>query len=105
MLFSQFMRFEHAVVCAFCVGLVAGFMLFRQFVFGASERGLMREAASYTVVNLFALLQTWVVSVYLSVLFGSYMGVATAEAAGHGIGVMVPALSSYFGHRYFTFRK
>ena len=103
-LFSEFMSFGYAVVCAFCVGLASGFLLSRFFVFDASRHGLVHELTLYVGVNLVALAQTWLLSVYLAVALEPELGVAGAEALAHLGGIMLPVVTSYFGHKYLTFR-
>lgn len=104
LLFSLVMPFEFAVVCAFFVGLGTGFVLARQFVFAASERGLGSEILRYVAVNLVALLQTWVLSVYLAAVLAPHTGVQLAQSLAHAAGILLPVASSYIGHKYFTFR-
>jgi putative flippase GtrA len=105
LLFSEFMSFGSAVFCAFWVGLATAFVLSRRWVFGPSGRGVAREAGWFLAVNLAALLQTWVLSLWLAGLFSPHIGVKHAEAVAHFAGIMIPVLSSWFGHRYLTFRR
>jgi len=104
-LFSEFVAFEAAVVLAFMVGLATGFLLSRAYVFMASANSLGREAIWYVIVNLLALAQTWLVSVYLARALGDGMGVELAQATAHLAGIILPVISSYFGHKYLTFRE
>jgi len=103
--FSLFMPFEVAVVVAFCVGLSTAFVLSRRFVFGPSSRGLSREMGWFLTVNLLALAQTWLLSVWLAGLLVPRFGSAPGEAMAHFAGIMLPVFSSYFGHMYLTFRR
>jgi putative flippase GtrA len=104
LLFSLCMGFEYAVVCAFFVGLTSGFVLSKRFVFDNSTRRLHHEIVFFVAVNLLALLQTWLLSVYLAGLLSPVLGAARGEALAHLAGIMLPVISSYFGHKYFTFR-
>lgn len=104
LLFSRVIPFEYAVVCAFFVGLGTGFVLQRQFVFAASERGLRSEIPRYVAVNMLALLQTWALSVYLAAVLAPRTGVHLAQSLAHATGILLPVASSYIGHKYFTFR-
>lgn len=104
-LFSLWVPFEAAVVLAFGVGLVSGFVLMRLFVFDAAERPALPQAGRYLVVNMAALAQTIVVSVVLARWALPAMGILDhAEAIGHFAGVLVPVVTSYFAHRIYTFR-
>lgn len=104
-LFSQWVSFEVAVVLAFFVGLVSGFVLMRLYVFKGITKPVLPQMSRYVLINLLALLQTLVVSIALASWVLPGMGfVKDAEALGHLTGVLVPVVSSYFGHRYLTFR-
>lgn len=104
-LFSEFFSFETAVILAFLVGLLSGFILMRVFVFSGARKPVVPQATKYLAVNLFALLQT----VFFSVLLARYLlpslGIIEhAEALAHLVGVLVPVVTSYFGHKFLTFR-
>lgn len=103
--FSEFFRFEVAVVLAFIVGLLSGFILMRLYVFSGSAKSIASQFGKYITVNLFALLQTLVISLVLARWVLPSFGVTrNAEAIAHLIGVLVPVVTSYFGHKLFTFR-
>lgn len=102
---SSFMSFEVSVVIAFLIGMTVAFVLNRRFVFGKSKRHVRSEAARFTLVNLLALVQVWVVSVVLANWIFPAIGLVwQPELIAHVVGVLSPVVTSYFGHRYFTFR-
>jgi len=104
-LFSLWMPFEAAVVCAFMVGLATGFVLMRAFVFAGMGRPVLPQAGRYVVVNMAALAQTLVVSVAMARWILPALGVREhAEAIAHAAGVLFPVVTSYFAHRAYTFR-
>ncbi len=104
-LFSMWVPFEAAVVLAYIVGMVTAFMLMRAFVFAAGGRRVFGQVGRFIVVNIAALAQTLVVSVVLARWVLPAIGVRDdAEAIGHLVGVAVPVVTSYFGHRLYTFR-
>jgi putative flippase GtrA len=102
--FSQFVNFEAAVLLAFCVGLSVGFFLNKTYVFWGSSQHVAAEIFYYILVNLFALLQTWLLSLYLAQALQAELGTELAEAVAHLAGIMLPVFSSFLGHRYITFR-
>jgi putative flippase GtrA len=105
-LFSWVLPFEIAVVAAFFVGLLSGFLLMRFFVFNGAGKPVIPQIRKYVLVNLFALLQTFLISLVLARWVLPSIGIHShAEALGHLIGVLLPVLTSYFGHKYFTFRE
>lgn len=98
--------FEWAVPLAYLIGMAVAFLLFRAFVFGASGRGVGSEAMRFTVVNIVALLLVWAISVGLARgLFPAIGFTWYAEDVAHLIGVLSPALSSWIGHKRYTFRQ
>ena len=104
-LFSGLFRFEAAVVLAFLVGLLSGFILMRLFVFNGAGKPIAPQVGKYIAINLFALLQTLVISLVLARwVLPSFGIVVHAEALAHLVGVLVPVVTSYFGHKLFTFR-
>jgi putative flippase GtrA len=103
--FSTVMRFELAVLLAYGVGMVTAYVLARKFVFLASRTSIRRSFAGFALVNLFAVLQTWLVSIGMRNWFLPLLGiVAFRDLLAHAIGVAVPVVSSYFGHKYISFR-
>ena len=99
------MPFELAVVAAFFVGLVSGFVMMRLYVFDAKEKPVMPQASKYAFINMLALAQTLIISVALARWVLPAWGVVDhAEALAHLVGVLVPVVSSYFGHKFLTFR-
>jgi putative flippase GtrA len=107
-LFSRWFSFEVAVTLAFCVGLCSGFVLMRWFAFrgvGSASRSAAQQVPAYVLVNLLALVQTFVVSQLARwLLVPLFDAPASAEALAHALGVAVPVVTSYFGHRLLTFK-
>jgi len=104
---SSVMRYVPAIVLAYVIGMGVAFVLNRLFVFGSSERGVKREVLLFAVVNGLAILQTVGVSVGLAWYCLPLLGVEgdLAETLGHVVGVMVPAFTSFLGHKYWTFAR
>ena len=104
-LFSQIAPFEVAVVLAFLVGLLSGFILMRFFVFDGGSKPIAPQVGKYIAVNFFALLQTLLISLVFARWVLPSVGILDhVEALGHLVGVLVPVLTSYFGHKFLTFR-
>jgi putative flippase GtrA len=105
-LFSRWVVFELAVTLAFFVGLLVGFLLMRHYAFEATQGALGKQALLYGAVNALALLQTLVISIVLARYALPALGFAGAQrdALAHAVGVAVPVMTSYFGHRWGTFR-
>jgi putative flippase GtrA len=104
--FSQLLRFELAVLLAYGVGMLTAYVLARKFVFLQSRTSVRRSFAAFALVNLLAVLQTWLVSVGLRNWLLPLLGIVVLrDLIAHGIGVVVPVLSSYFGHKHISFRQ
>jgi 4-hydroxybenzoate polyprenyltransferase/putative flippase GtrA len=104
--FVRVMDLRWSVLAAGLVGLVVSYALNRLFVFGRSDRPAWQETARFALVNALAVAQIWLVTLGL-VRFGfPLIGFAwRPEAVAHAIGVLVPVLTSYLGHRHFTFAR
>jgi putative flippase GtrA len=77
----------------------------RQHVFNAHERALGPQVLKFVAVNALAALQTLLISLLLARWLLPHFGVIEhAEAIAHLVGVLVPVVTSYFGHRLLTFK-
>jgi putative flippase GtrA len=104
--FSRFISFEYAVTLAFFVGMAIAFALSRHFVFDGSESRIEGQIARFVIVNLIALVQIWIISVGLADFVFPFIGFTwRPELVAHTIGVLSPVVTSYLGHKHFTFRK
>jgi putative flippase GtrA len=103
--FSTVLPFSVAVVLAYVVGLLSAFVLFRLFVFPQTtgNESTLGQLWRFTLINLVALPQTFLVSMFLLYLM-NHLGVGrSAETIAHSVGVMVPIITSFLGHKYFSF--
>lgn len=99
------MPFEFAVVAAFIVGLVSGFLMMRVYVFNGRAQPLGAQASKYVLVNMLGLAQTLVISSVLAKTILPSLGMESGvEALAHLIGVITPIITSYFAHKFMTFR-
>ncbi|MBK9616897.1 MAG: GtrA family protein [Uliginosibacterium sp.] len=104
-LFSLWLGYELSIVLAYLVGMTVAFLLMRAYVFDATGKALAPQVAKFVAVNLLAVLQTLVISVVLARWVLPALGVVRhGEAIAHLVGVLVPVLTSYAGHRLATFR-
>lgn len=105
MVFSIWLSYSSAIILAYLVGMITAFVLARLFVFSESQQPIHHSALFFLLVNIFAVLQTWLVSLGLAFYLLPWLGVEhfTQEIA-HAVGVVVPVFSSYIGHKQFSFR-
>ncbi len=104
---QRFMTFSEAVAAAYLIGMVVAFTLFRRYVFPVSPQPLERQVKFFVLVNIAGIAQVWAVSMALVYHVFPAIGFvgALTEPVGHGIAIGVPTISSYFGHRFLTFRR
>lgn len=103
--YSQFLSFSSAIVIAYMTGMVTAYVLNRLFVFEKGQHSTGKEMVYFTLVNLFAVLQTWGVSMVLYRYFLEDSLELYAKEVAHLFGVVVPVFTSFIGHKYLTFRK
>lgn len=100
------MSFSIAVVAAYLCGMTTAYVLNKLFVFDRSGRSVANEFWRFTLVNLVAVLQVWVISVGLGEYVFPAIGFERFHLlVAHAIGVSVPIVTSYLGHRHFSFAK
>lgn len=102
--FSLWLGYAWAIVCAYLVGMAVAFVLMRGFVFDAAGRDLGPQVAKFVAINALAVLQTVLISLALVRWVFGPLGLPHAEALAHLIGVLVPIGTSYIGHKLATFR-
>jgi putative flippase GtrA len=99
------MSYSYSIVVAYLFGIITAFILCRCFIFTPKENSSLQQILYFCLVNVVAIAITLVVSLVL------YRYVLTfvadqflREEIAHFIGVCAPAVSSYFGHKHFSFR-
>jgi putative flippase GtrA len=99
------MPFELAVVLAYMAGMLVAFVLFQRMIFGHSGTPLRRRIIRFCQVNALGLALAWTVSLAMAriVLPAMNWSFHPFEAA-HLVGVAAPTFSSYFLHRFYTYR-
>lgn len=106
LLYSGWVSYSSAIVMAHVTGMIVAFVLARLFVFQKSRQVLHRSVLFFVLVNAAALLQTWGIAMGLSYYWLPTIGADSfVPEIAHGIGIVVPVFSSYFGHKYWSFRE
>ena len=99
-----FLNFQISVFIAYLIGMISSFLLQRKYVFKSTTNSYKRSIAAFSLVNLFALLQVWIVSLLIKFwLINFISSVSLVEFIAHCFGVGIPAFTSYYGHKYITF--
>ncbi len=103
-LLSQWFDYVPAIVLAYLLGMATAFLLNRLFVFNEAKNAIHHQALWFAAVNLAAVVQTLAVSLALAKWLLPAAGITThAEAIAHSAGVVVPVVTSYFGHKRLSF--
>jgi len=106
LILSKFFSYEFAIVLSYLIGMSLAFVLMRGFVFNSGNGRLFAQATKFAIINMLAILQTLMVSLVLAYWVLPSVGIVNdAELIAHLVGVAVPIITSYFGHKFFTFRN
>lgn len=99
------MPFEVAVVLAYMVGMVVGFLLFRKMLFGGGAVDV-RLVVRFIWVNLFGATLAWAISSIMARHALPLLGWTWHPfEIAHLCGVAAPAITSYFLHKHYTFAR
>jgi len=102
---NWFTSYEVAIVIAYLIAMTTAFVLNRTFVFdGAAGGAWFYQYLRFAGVNVIALVQVFLVSVGLARLLFPAIGFNWySDAVAHFIGLASPIVTSYWGHKYFSF--
>jgi len=104
-IFSQWVALPVAVVLAYLVGMTVAFTLMRKYVFSTGRGGIRQQASIFVLVNIAAVVQTLVVTLLLAQFVLPWAGVRNhVELIAHVVGVAVPLVTSFIGHKLWSFR-
>lgn len=104
--FNEFVSYRVSIILAYIAGMIVAFTLFKHFVFAKSGRHYIDEVKDFTIVNILGIAQVWLISVGLAEYLFPYISFTYySDELAHFIGLCVPAISSYFGHKHFSFKN
>lgn len=99
------MPYSASIVVAYLIGMSTAFTLARTFVFRPEPGNAKTEFLRFAAVNAVGLLQVLAVSLALKAIIFPRLGFTWhAETIAHVIGVASPAFTSYYAHKFFSFR-
>jgi len=105
MLLSHWLVYSAAIVVAYLLGMITAFVLNRILVFKQVSHSMRHQVFWFTLVNLAAVLQTLAISLLLAEWVFPRTGFDWhPETVAHGFGVAVPAVTSFIGHKYLSFK-
>lgn len=102
---SLLLNYATAIIVAYLIGMLTAFILNRLFVFEAQSGQTAHQFFYFTLVNLFGIFQTLVVSLLLAIVVLPGVGIEHwVEEIAHFIGICVPVFTSFLGHKYLSFK-
>jgi putative flippase GtrA len=105
-LLARLLPYNLDLVVGHVSGMVAAFILFELFVFGESSHEKPKSMGLFVMVNLLALLQTYLIGSALEEWLFPEIGFELhPETVARIIAIGFPVLTSFLGHKYFTFRQ
>jgi len=103
--YDNYTSFGNAVILAYITGMITAFTLSKIFVFKESVNSTKKEFFYFTLVNIVAVIQTYIISIgFAEYIFPKIMFNFYPHSVGHAIGVIFPVFTSFIGHKYFTFK-
>jgi len=103
---SHWMDYIPAIIIAYLIGMTMAFVLNRLFVFEGAGNTLGNQIGWFSLVNLAAVAQTLIISLLLADHLMPAIGIVKhAKTYAHGVGVLVPVVTSYIGHKRLSFRS
>lgn len=105
---SGWMPLAPSVVLAYAIGMLAGFVLYRAFVFGSAAGSAGHQAVRFIAVNAIgAAVVVTTTFVAMRLLEAAFSGGSQPilEALAHALAIVVGAFANYAGHKQFTFAQ
>jgi putative flippase GtrA len=103
---NYFFGFTLSVIIAYLIGMITAFILNKILVFKIEKGNTAKQFWYFTLVNIFAVIQTVTISVFLAKWFFPRIGfMIYSEEIAHFIGISIPVITSFLGHKYISFRK
>ncbi len=105
-IYSEWFSFSAAIIIAYVTGMITAFILAKIFVFKKATQTFQRSIFFFCLVNLASIAQTLIISLILANYLLPFFHVIHFKLEiAHAAGVVVPALTSYIGHKRWSFRE
>jgi putative flippase GtrA len=103
--YNQWFSFSTSIVIAYITGMITAYLLAKAFVFKASKQTVSRSIFFFVLINIFAVLQTWAISMWLAYqALPALHIIEYSHEIAHAIGIVIPVFTSYIGHKRFSFK-
>ena len=104
-LFNLWVDFSVSVYLAYITGMITAFFLKRHFVFSKGKQPISYSIGFFILVNLVAFLQTLTITMVFLYYVLPYFGIVKmTHEISHAFGLMAPVITSYIGHKKYSFR-
>ncbi len=104
LIYNMWTSFSIAIILAFITGLSIAFVLARLLVFKDSQKPAQNAALKFLVVNLVAVVLTWVISMGMAYYALPALSVTSfVYEIAHATGIIFPVFTSYLAHKYWSF--
>lgn len=104
-IFDIAVSYSYAIIYAYLVAMVTTYILFKFLVFDRSNENTGKEFGKYVIVHILAIIIVWLVSVSFARFIFPIIGMDyRPDDIGHIIGVCSTVFSSYYLHKFFTFK-
>jgi putative flippase GtrA len=101
---AMVLPFEAAVILAYVIGMSAGFVLYRRYVFPGSSRPVLQQSLIFLGVNLVgAVMVLGLTHLFLLALADVALPLTAREGLAHGLAIGIGAVVNFFGHKTLTF--
>lgn len=99
------MPFPVALIIGYVAGMIVAFYMFQKIIFRDPTGPVGKRMFRFTVVNLVGLALSWCVSMMMAYwVLPAMHWTFHPEFVANAVGIAVPAVSSYFGHKHYTYK-
>ena len=103
---SQWYSYSYSIIFSYFIGMFSFYILARMFVFRDSKQKTSRSVFFFIIINLVAIIQIWLVSNFLLLYFFPWTNMGFyVEEISHAIGLVFPIITSFYGHKFLSFKN
>ena len=103
---SQWYSYSISIFISYLAGMFTFYILARSFVFKESNQKIRKSIIYFVFINFIAILQIWLIAhLFLDIIFPLIEMHFYPQEISHALGIIFPIFSSYFGHKYLSFKK
>jgi putative flippase GtrA len=105
LIINLWLSFSLAIVIAQIIAMFCAYFLFRTYVFNF-HKDSSRSFFKFLIINLISLFQVWAVSYFLAYVLLPTVGISEfIFEISHIVGISSTVLTSFIGHKFWTFNR